>query len=676
MAESDESLLKDLNARIDEMIQAGEAANQSWAPVVNDAYDFVYANQLKDVPFRKGWERIQVNYLFPAMAQQIALMAQRRGQVVALPQEEGDAAAAAFWQPLLRWQYEADLHLSAVAMAASIDAWLHGFYVGKVYWEPRAEWVDEGKWWRGAPRLSLLRPDYFGVDPDAERAEIGEAAYVYCRRRTLVSDAVARWPQAKAEIEEEARKGGGEDEDDPFSRTLRARTESRTTEQGQAVDKQVAGEARLAGIVRRARGYGDAGSAAGSGDKTDVPAFVTITEIFFHDGELKSGKEERPVPVEDLQAQGVVLEDLDEDTWPMEVVRKWDDEPAWPHGRMVLRVGADTILNPKAAQQRWPAPKWPYVVGVQMPLPHHWRGLNGVEMALSLQNAVNQDAAHISTYVKYFGDPIIKAEIGAVQGDPENVKLKDKLAARAGAIWKLLGGGSNKVTREPPPPMSAGLLEAYQIHTNELQDQTGMQPVARGRQAAGQATAREIIELTRASRVRTSLAASLQDDWIVEVMKRTAWLDQRHMDPGTIVRILGEGGQRLMAAVPAESSKFDVSLQVTTALPYDQERTRLQMAEIFKALGANGYAVLPELLAAYEIENAQEVMGRIQAWQEFQAYLAAKAHQDAADAQAAQAAEAERARLEAEGGGAGAGAGEPPTEEMILAGGGGGSEVA
>jgi hypothetical protein len=705
MGTSDDSLLKDLNARIDEMIRAGKADNDAWAPIVTDAYDYVFGNQLKNVLYREGWERIQINYLWPAMAQQVAIMAQRRGQIVAQPQEEGDQAAAAFWQPLLRWQYESDLKMSAVAMAASIDAWLHGFYVGKVFWEPRAEWLDDEKRWRGTPRLTLMRPDYFGADPDAEKAEIGEAGYVYGHRRMLVTDAVARWPHAKEKIEAAAREDdAGED---PFVANFVRQADSRTTQTGEKV-RETAWESRLAAIVRRVRGTAEAGAGIrglgfGADDKTGAAAYVTVTEIFFHDGAMKAGKIEQPVPVETLEAQGLVQRTsagvpivsqagafgleagapLEGKAWPTEVVREWDDEPEWPHGRMVLRVGEDTILNPDPAKQRWAAPQWPYAVGVQFPLPHHWRGLNGPEMALTLQNAVNQDAMHISMYVKYFADPIIKVEPGTVQGDPGNVKIKDKLAARAGAIWKLMTGGSGKVLRETPPPMSQGLLEAYTIHARELQDQTGSQDVSRGRQSGGQPTAREIMMLERASKVRTSMAAGLQDDWIVEVMKRTAWLDQRHMTPGDLVRILGEAGKRLMAAVPAESSKFDVSLQVTTALPYDQERTRLAVAEIYEALGPDGYAILPELLAAFEIENAQGVLGRIGSWRQFQEFMKARAAQAAAQPPAPAAAgvagapsevapveELVRAAGAGGGGGAGGGAGEAPLEELVAAAGG------
>jgi hypothetical protein len=434
----------------------------------------------------------------------------------------------------------------------------------------------------------------------------------------------------------------------------------------------------LADIVRRTRGCADPWT-GDRNDKEGAPAYVTVTEVFFHDGKLIRGAERRPVPVEDLEAQGSVMRDaagvpriaqagafgleagapLDEKAWPAETVREWDDEPAYAYGRMVLRVGEDTILNPDPAQQRWAAPDWPYAVGVQFPLPHTWRGLNGPEMALTLQAAVNQDAMHISTYVKHFADPIIKVEAGALQGDPENNKVKDRLAARAGAIWKLLTGGSGKVTREAPPPMSQGLLEAYATHVRELQDQTGSQEVSRGRQAGGQATAREIMLLERASKVRTSMAAGLQDDWIVEIMRRVAWLDQRHMDAGQIVRVLGEAGRRLMAGVPAESSRFDVTLQVTTALPYDQERTRLQIAELFKGLGPDGYAILPELLAAFEIENKDEVLGRIDAWKAFREFQQTQAQA------AAQPAPGDNARL---GRAAGAEAGSAPIEELIAAG--------
>ena len=187
-----------------------------------------------------------------------------------------------------------------------------------------------------------------------------------------------------------------------------------------------------------------------------------------------------------------------------------EDEPVYPNGRVVLRIGK-LILNPDAEKswdeggQVWPFRSWPYLVGVNQILPHVWRGLNAVEMPRTLQDWKNVAFAHMANYLKFFGDPITEVEEGAVKGvGADGKKLGEKLRARAGAIWLLMKGGADKIKVEPPPPLSQGILEVDRLISRELQDQTGMQEVARGRQAGGSPTATEVQELSRSSRVRTS----------------------------------------------------------------------------------------------------------------------------------------------------------------------------
>jgi len=656
VTEARDITVDELNDRLDEMIEQARADSQGWAELAEDAYDYTFGNQLKRVPVRDGWERIQLNYLFPAMAQQGAMMAQRKPLLVAAPEQPDDAEAARFWQGLLRWQFDSELGMPSIARAAVLDAWLWGHYVAKVYWEERAEWLDEEKRWRGAPRVVLLEPDKFGVDPDAEKADIASAGFILCQRRMLLAKAVQRWPARKEEIEEAAADVEEPDNDPVAAAFMRTRIESRTEQSDDGIQETLVRESRLVELLRRARGYETPASAAAD-ERTGLPRWVTVTECYFHDGALKSGQIDEPVPREDLLASGqaavaadgtLVVADpaafggglepgapLDPARWPKRIVRRWDDEPEFPYGRHVLRIGKRLILNPAEADQRWAFRRWPYVVGVAQALPHTWRGLNGVEMAIGLQDAVNADGAHLATWIKQHSDPVTLVEEGVIAGDPENRKISARLKARAGAIWKLVKGGLGRIQRVPPPPMAQGLLAAYQLLTRELQDQTGSQEVARGRQAGGQPTAAEILELARNARVRTSSAAGAQDDFLASAMQLVAWMDQAYLEPGQLVRIVGESGNPSMARIPAESVRFDVRLQIGTALPYDQERRRQLIGEVFKALGPDALALLPEFLAAYEMENAEDLLKRVSVWQRFREFEKAEADIEQVAARAA-----------------------------------------
>jgi hypothetical protein len=681
-----ENELAELNDRIDGWIAAGEAVNDEWAALWQDGIDYVFGNQLARTKRRKGWERVQDNHIFPALTQQIAMLMQRQPSIEPCPYEDADRPFMSFWKGLLQWQFENDLAMPLLASLAVLDAGIYGYYVAHVYGEPKAEWIDREKRWRWAPRTILLRPEYFGADPDAET--LRDAAYVYCRRRMLLEKAVARWPEMKAAIEKAAREEG---EGVRPAKRRYGFTEDYSLDDEESMDEsgRKSVEGRLAQILlRRARGddWGP-GRAAG---KTDdgLPRFVTVTQMYFRDGEEVAGQETQPVPAANLMAAGSIVQhpelgtfhvanpaafppglavgdEVPPDAWPTEIVRQWTDEPLFPHGRFVLRVGK-TILNPDPDAQRYAFRRWPFVVGVNQALPHTWQGLNGVEMARGLQDWVNVSVAHLANYVKFFGDPVVMAEAGAIDADPDNKKITGKIRACAGAVWKLAKGGLGKIKREPPVPMPAGTMQIWEAMKQELKDQTGMQDVGMGRQTKGDPTAYEVSQLARNTQARTSMAAVYQDAWMGQVMTLVAEMDQKFLAPGDSVRITGEAqrGAAVAIAEGACDARFDVVMKIGVGLPFDRERTRKEAKELFEIIGA---PYLPELLEAYSVANKDSVLARVQAWQEFQAYLAARAQQDVADAQAA---EAERARLGAEGGASGG----EPTEAEVLAGAGAAGE--
>jgi len=641
----------ELNERLDEFLKLGQEDNEAWSALARDAEDYIFGNQLKGVEKRDGWDRIVANYLFPAVTQQMALMAQRRPAVVVEPWEPGDAPFADFWRGLEQYRFDRTLRMNILGLGATLDAAIHGYYVAKAYWEPKAEWVADEKRWRGEPKVTLMRPDYFGMDPDAET--VADASFVYCHRRMMLEKALARWPEKKKEIEDVAREGP-EDLAMPGVATFGGEFEHRA--EGQT-DPGPAGktEGRLVSLLRAARGYGEGGQAQGAGGrgKDGLPRWVTVTEVFFRDATERSGRETGPVAWQELVQQGLVRYDDEtltytvgadgvfagktigdpvsaDDSMPEQVVAEWKDEPVWPNGRVVLRIGK-LILNPDAEKpwdeggQVWPFRSWPYLVGVNQILPHVWRGLNAAEMPRTLQDWKNVAFAHMANYLKFFGDPIAIVEEGAVVGaGKDGKKLAAKLRARAGAIWLAAKGRKDDIRRDPPPPMSRGIMDIDALISRELQDQTGMQEVARGRQGKGQVTATEVQELSRSSRVRTSLAAILQDDWMEAVMRFIAEMDQRYLEPNDMVRIVGQGAAMQMAQAgqgmreDGSDVRFDLSLTVGTALPYDQDRKRSETAELYKAVGP---ALLPELLAAFGVTNKDEILARHEAWQMLQRFM-------------------------------------------------------
>lgn len=630
--------LERLVAWTDDMIEQGLIVTRDWLNLWTDGLNYIFNNQLHGKVRRKGWERIQANYVWPAMIQEISLAAQRKPDILALPWEESDKKGAAFWQSVLRYQFEKELRVPWLALSARLDAKIYGYYVAKVYWEDQAEWDQKAEKWVGKVRAVLLPPAWFGADPECE--SIDGARYTFSRRRASVEEAKNRWPKFAKEIEEAAAS-----EEDIY-KTLSIPSlgmEAKAEQATDASDDETSLEGRLVRLLSKARGYRRDNSRS-QGSNVPKAQYVTITEIYFRDLTTEGSTTDERIPVEDLPEgaftlDGTIHRVADTDVfkgkqtgdpimlsdWPTRKVAA-QPRPVFPFGRCIVRAGK-TILNPKREDQVYQYHRWPFVVGVNTVLPHVWQGMNGVEMARGLQDWINVSLSHLCNYIKFFGDPVTVIEEGALSGDTENKNVAQKLKAVAGAIWKVAKGGLNKIRREAPAPFNAGVVQIYELMAREIQDQTGVHEVARGKQAATGQTATEISLLASNTQTRTALQCMLEDDWIVRVMELVAEIDQDKLEAGQMVRIAGERNAPAVAQVEQGfcDTRFDLSLKVGTTLPFDRERIKQDHERLFTMFGP---AVAPEVLDAFNVDNADEVLGRYSVWQEmlqFQAQQAAMA---------------------------------------------------
>jgi hypothetical protein len=227
-------------------------------------------------------------------------------------------------------------------------------------------------------------------------------------------------------------------------------------------------------------------------------------------------------------------------------------------------------------------------------------------------------------------------EEGAVFGAEVGQKLGDRLRSAAGAIWHLAKGGLGRVQRAPPPNLPSGMVNLYNLFARELQDQGGLQGVARGRASEKGTTAFEVGQLQAQAETRVSIATQLQDLSLERVMGLVAMVDAARMEPGEAVRILGDGGEQLhVQAEPGhfrrpdgEEVHYDVELGVGTALPFDEERRRADARELYAVVGE---AMLPELLELHRhvLPNPDQILARHQAWRQFQEFVAQMAEEGA-----------------------------------------------
>ena len=609
MPTSKRSTTDALHRRLDEMVGAATDATRDWSRIWQDGLDYVFGNQLAGQRRRKGWDRIQTNYIYPAVVQTMAVIAQRRPRIVAQPVDPTDAPAAAKWGRILQWQFEKVLKMTAKLMQASLDGAVFGHYVAKTLWEPKARWDAATRRWIGQPRIVIVHPQYFGADPEAETVD--DATFVICKRRVPVAYAIARWPNCTDAIERAAACESGDG-----SLSAGERINHRMTGQ---FDRDSDGvEGRLVDLITRrfcpSSAVGPAGGQSG--------AYVTIEEITFRDLTERPATETREIPYDQLAARGLIVPN-DDGYWvnadtaqpfterQREIVRQFD-EPVYPFGRYVLRIGAGServILNDSRQRQVWPYVHWPYTVGVNALLPHVWQGLNQVEMARGHQDWLNITMSHMANYVRQFADPIVKVEQGALQGSEDNANIASKIAARAGAIWKMARGKLDRAQRVPPPPMSDSLSSFYRLMAEGIKDQLGVQDTALGKQTAGPTTATEVWQLAVNSRHATTLKSILLDEFTEKVMAAVLELDQANMTADQQLRIAGADGS-ITVTEDMLTGFYDVALDVAMAMPFDQNRKKNEAVTLFKAVGPD---YLPELLDAFNVVNKDEILQRLAA---------------------------------------------------------------
>ena len=630
-----------LNRNVDMILEAGTAHLRRWNPYYRDGHNYMWNNQLEDHMRLKGWDRIQENQIFPAAQQSLSLLSLQRPKFLAHPREMTDVDGAAIWEQVLQWQFEEGLNVPQLRLDAKLDGQTHGHYCVYLYWDDKAEWDENTQAWKGKLKKRLLNPAMFICDPDAEGNDpIEDAEYAYYFCNMSVMQLKQDYPDFAEEIDREA---GGDPSALPIVQEAMQLANlpeamQAVTLDGAAVkgeNARVPGselEGRLAGLLGHSRNLEeklDYVEEDGRVRKTHIPVLL----MFLRDRTISKTQEPYDIPMEELEGSGQAA--LMPDATGAEM---WHDtmtgmpygegnsrpqgtrtieRPLYPNGRMILRVGAKTVLEDIA----WDKKRWPFALGRNIQLPHTWHGLNMAEMAHGMQDFKNIIWANLANYAKAFGQPVTIVEEGAVSGSPNNEGLGIALESRAGAIWKAKAGRINGIQRVPPPPMGDSIFRILERNEQSLKDTLGMQDITLGRKQPGEQTATEALELQTNSKVRTALENLNMDMFTLDLMKLVHMFLRAHYQPGDVVRIIGEG-QTVKIDPMMLDAEFDLKMEVGTVLPFDEERERLKADKI---LGVIGPSYIPEWLKAYDVKRPEDMAA---AGMQYQSEIAAAAQKN------------------------------------------------
>jgi hypothetical protein len=627
--------LEELNQDLSKKVEAAMSVTGDWINIWQTALTYIFGNQRHGWDIKDNWDDVAVNYIFPAMMQDISFLMQRNHKIVVKGVEDDDTEIAEAWEGAIQHMFNKTLNIPDRLLWGIYDMKVFGYAVAKTMWSPRKRWEPRTQQWEGDVTMNFIHPQFFGADPNAEFIDDESCSYVVSHRNVTKEFALSLWGNTKKGRELIERSIVTKDKEfhvsGSGSETLDTVWSDPSNEVGASLrgDRVTGLGQRLLSVIRKAFGSRSA--------KSDDAAIdmVTIEEIYHRDWEEENITEEGPLPASFLEDQGVIRpvqvaqgatlwidvesgQPLSNENWPHGRLNRFQ-RPKYPNGRFFVRIN-DEILNDSEKDQVWPYEHWPYTVGVNMAIPHVWQGLNIVEPGRGLQDVVNITTGHMLNYVKNFSDPRTKVEEGANPDDPTNSDVASWLQSAAGSIVKLSEGGMNKVEFDTPAQMPAGLVQFYSLMTRELQGQTGQSDPSLGRAAGSQQTATEARVLATNARMRTSLHSKLIDRFLIRIIEMSGELMQRNYEPGRLIRILGEDNQAGGMKISQEMNafRFDVELEVGSTLPFDEE---IRKEEILKLTEIFGPAMYLELLRAFKVPNPKEILQQNELFQAFQKYV-------------------------------------------------------
>lgn len=639
MAQTGNTAIDQLNEWLSrELVNPAMSQTRSWHQMWDIAKTYLYGDQSQFAPAKAQDEACQANYIWPAARQEVNIIAQRNPLIVVTPVEPSDAEGAELWQHHLQWLWHNHFDMQRFLMQCALDGKAHGFWVARHDWCPRHEWDHRNRRWIQRPRISLIQPYLFGVDPEAENIE--DAKHIVITRRATVRQLCMEYPQHERAIKAAAERGSGDVAiQEGTSGVPGLATEWLDVDDGTERDigKDLLRQNELLQMMGLSTDHVDQTRTASEAEGVRDGDYVWLQEIYWRDPATHPAEERAKVPQEELLADGMI-EDLDgifvhagtdepirQANWPTRVVREFD-EPTYPYGRYVLRIG-NVILNAKPSEQVWPYRRWPVTVGVNYVLPHLWTGLDAVQQTSHMQDWINTSMGRMARWLKVLAFPQKKVESGALADD--NGQNTSELLSRE--IIKIANGKSAAVSNMEASPLSPAIIQVFELMAREMRDLTGMQEVGLGKQMKGDPTATEIAALTQNSQHQTAVMSKLMDVFTRRMLSAVLELCQANYEPDDMIRLAGGENADKVARIYNQmlEADFDLSLDIGTALPQDKERKAQQYKELLQM----GFAVHKQLLSAMDIEDVDGILQETQLWQEFQAWKQQAEQTDPSQAQ-------------------------------------------
>jgi hypothetical protein len=611
----------DLNNLCDDMRKAGMKVTNQFKGLWRTGIQYFWGNQLRNMKeVKRNWEYVVVNRIRPLMMQNISKLAKNDPKILthAWDQEKEDAdkfveAWAGHLQYL--WNSPYKLNMRAEIIKGLMDAGLFGYMVGKTIWDDKVRWVAPKKAWHEDVEHTFVHPILFWMDPAAENMKTARNCGTF-RPRIELEWAQARWPEFKEELKKEAYTS----QDKRYTEGQEVLYES---QKGDTLEKNKSIFNRMAGLIlKHAFGKDNAAN-----EQTGDQLYVTIEEIYWKDETTKKVKIEDVIPAERLAKEGRVLieaetgvvinpetgQPMTKADWPTEVTDEYD-EPQFPQGRFVLRIGR-CILNPEEKDQVYTESRWPFEVMPYHILPHMWQGENAIESGRLNNDILNLSVSAMVNQMMRTADPTKLVEAGAMaKGRDGKVKSTRDDITGLGRVVIVAKGAIKKIMNMVYPPLDASTLLVAEMMKQDIDETMHMPPVARGQKEkkGGNTSATEAAKLDVNAHDYTAMQAIFLDIWIDNTATLIAELCQSHYEPGRMMRVLNKDGQGFRTLDQAALDvRFDVNIEPGSTLPFDEEKKQAEVLKAYELCNAPvANPMLEEALQVLNISNRQEILAR------------------------------------------------------------------
>ena len=609
----------DLNNLCDDMRKAGMKVTDQFKSIWMSGIQYTWGNHLRSMKeVKKNWEYVVVNRIRPLLMQNISKLAKNNPKIMTHAwnqEQEGVDKFVEAWAGHLQylWQSPYKLNMRAEIIKGLLDAGVFGYMVGKTIWDDKVRWLPEEKAWHEDVEHTFVHPVFFWMDPAAENMKTARNCGTF-RPRVELEWAQARWPKFAKEIEKEAYTS----QDARYSEGDQILYES---QKGSTLETNKNIFNRMAGIVLK-YGFGKHEVDEQVGNQR----YVTIDEIYWKDDKRTHRKIEDVIKAERLVQMGMVRiepgtgvvydaktnEPISKADWPKEIIKEYD-EPNFPNGRFILRIGR-TILNPDEKDQKYTESRWPFEVMPYHILPHMWQGENAVESGRANNDILNISISSMVNHMMRTADPTKLVEAGALAKDRKGkVKSTRDDITGIGRIVIAAKGKVRAIMNMVYPPLDPVVLQVAELMKKDLDDQLFMPPVARGQsEKRGKISATEAAKLDINAHDYTAMQAIFLDIFIDNTATLIAELCQRHYEPGRMMRVLNKDGQGFREVdQTALDVRFDVNIEPGSTLPFDEEKKQNEVLKAYELCAAPvANPMLEEALRILNISNRQEILAR------------------------------------------------------------------